>query len=419
MKSYTRVSSYEAVPGDVRKVVLLYSGGLDSSVMIKWLQEEYCCDVVALTVDLGQVHDDLEAARRKALQLGAADAVVVNALDEFTEEYIFRGIKANGRYQGDYFLSTPLGRPLIAKHAVRAALEFGADAIAHGCTGKGNDQVRLDAGILTLCPGMKVIAPVREWNMGRDQELAYARKHDVPVPVSEEYLYSHDDNLWGVTSEGGAIEDSALVAPVKEVLRITTCPEDAPDNPEIVTAGFESGVPVSLNGARMKGSQIIQKLNEIAGSHGVGITTLIEDRLIGMKVRGVYEAPAAAVLVKAHSDLEKLVSTKTENEMKATIDAKWSYMCYGANWFEPLMGSLNAFIDHFNQKVNGEVTVQLYKGSVQVLAVESENSLLSVQEASFESGGDFNVNCSAPFIEFYSMAAVRAARVAQSNGEKS
>jgi argininosuccinate synthase len=416
MRKYHKVSSYEADPAEVKRAVLLYSGGLDSSIMIKWLQEEYQCEVVTLTINLGQLNDDLESIRRKALKIGAFEAVIVDAVDDFVDEYIFKGIKANARYQGNYHLSTPLGRPLMAKHAVRVATEIGADAIAHGCTGKGNDQVRLDAGILTLCPGMKVIAPVREWNLGREEEMAYASRHGIEVPVTDASPYSHDDNLWGVTSEGGEIENPESAAPVASALCITTHPIAAPDQPEDVTIGFEQGVPVSLNGAKMKGSDLIRKLNGIAAAHGVGICTLIEDRLIGTKVRGVYEGPAAAVLIEAHKDLEKLVSTRTENEMKEIVDVKWAYMCYGAQWFEPLMASLNAFIDKFNEKVTGEVCAQLYKGNVNVLSVRSENSLLELGAATFSGGGDFNTNCSAPFIQFYSQAAVRAYQVRNRNG---
>ena len=405
---YQKVSSYELASPQVGKVVLLYSGGLDSSVMIRWLHENYGCDVVALTVNLGQPGADLEAIRRKALDIGACKAIVADVVDEFAEQYIFRGIKANACYQGDYYLSTPLGRPLIAKLAVDVALAEGAEAIAHGCTGKGNDQVRLDGGILALCPSMKIIAPVREWNMGRDEELRYAEKHSIPVPASKNSPYSHDDNLWGVTSEGGAIEDPAMAAPVEQALRFITPPALAPDEAENVRIGFEKGVPVSLNGIPMRGSKLIAELNHLAGKHGVGIYVLIEDRIIGSKSRGIYEAPAAAVLVRAHRDLEKIVCTRVENEMKSMIDTKWSYMCYCAQWFEPLMGSLNAFIDNLNQKVTGEVTVNLFKGNAQVLAVESKYSLFDADAAAFDSGGGFNINCAAPFIELYSMASVNA-----------
>lgn len=416
MQKYFKVSSYEANPEEVHKVVLLYSGGLDSSVMIKWLQDIYDCQVVTLTVNLGQVGEDLEAIRKKALDLGAVKAVVADVVDEFTEEYLFRGIKANARYEGDYHLSTPLGRPLMAKIAVETALAEGADAIAHGCTGKGNDQVRLDAGILTLCPSMKIVAPVREWGIGREEELRYAAKHGIPVPVTSESPYSHDNNLWGITSEGGEIETPSLDAPLAPVLQMTTPPEEAPEEARIVTIGFEAGVPVSLDGVTRKGSALIAELNAIAGVHGVGICVLIEDRIFGSKVRGVYEAPAASVLIKAHADLEKLVCTRTELEMKAFVDLKWAGMCYGAQWYEPLMGSLNAFIDHLNDKVSGTVRVKLYKGTATVLAVESPHSLFEFSAASFTSGGEFNTNCAAPFIQLYAHAAMRAARVAPAAG---
>ena len=410
-KVYKKVSSYEAHGEHVKKAVLLYSGGLDSSIMIKWLQEEYNCEVIALTINLGQLTEDLNHVKQKALDLGAKKAIVIDAVEEFAQDYIFKGIKANASYQGNYYLSTPLGRPLIAKHAVNVALEEEADAIAHGCTGKGNDQIRLDAGILTLCPNMQIIAPVREWDMTREKEHRYAIKHDIPITKSSESLFSHDDNIWGVTSEGGDIEDPKLISPIAEALRITTHPADAPEEPEIIKIGFKGGNPVSLNGEKLSPATLISKLNTVAGQHGIGICTLIEDRIIGMKVRGIYEGPAAAVLVAAHADLEKLVCTRTENEMKAQIDLKWAYMCYGAHWFEPLMESLNAFIETVNKKVTGEVTVQLYKGSVSILAIDSGNSLFDEHSASFNSESEFNTNCSAPFIELYSLAAVKAAEV--------
>ena len=401
--SYVKVSSYEARRGEVKKVVLLYSGGLDTSVMMKWIQDEYKAQVVALTIDIGQLTDDLEQIRQKALTLGAVNAYVIDAKDEFAEEYIAKGIKANASYQGGYHLSTPIGRPLLAKWAVKIAAREGADAIAHGCTGKGNDQVRIEGTALALNPDIKIIAPVREWSMGRDEELAYAKKHHIPVKQTAEKPYSYDDNMWGVTGEGGEIENPALIPPMRKILQVTTHPEEAPDREEIVELEFIKGLPVALNGEPMKLTDTILKLNKIGGRHGVGIVHLIEDRVVGLKVRGLYEAPAARIIITAHRDLEKYVSTRQENEFKTTVDTKWAYLCYGALWYEPLFEDLNAFIDRMNQKVTGKVKVRLYKGNCEAVAVETPNTIFQEKLATFMAASSFNQNASAGFIELYTL----------------
>lgn len=401
--SYVKVASYEAKKGEVKKVVLLYSGGLDTSVMLKWIQDEYKAQVVALTIDIGQLTDDLEQIRQKALKLGAVNAYVIDAKDEFAEEYIAKGIKANASYQGGYHLSTPIGRPLLAKWAVKIAAREGADAIAHGCTGKGNDQVRIEGTALALNPDIKIIAPVREWSMGRDEELAYANKHAIPVKQTAEKPYSYDDNMWGVTGEGGEIENPALIPPMEKILQVTTHPKDAPDEEEIIEIEFIKGLPVALNGQPMKLTNIILRLNTIGGKHGVGIVHLIEDRVVGLKVRGLYEAPAARIIITAHRDLEKYVSTRQENEFKSTVDTKWAYLCYGALWYEPLFEDLNAFIDKMNQKVTGKVKVRLYKGSSEAVAVETPNTIFQEKLATFMSASNFNQNASAGFIELYTL----------------
>lgn len=401
--SYVKVASYEAKKGEVKKVVLLYSGGLDTSVMLKWIQDEYKAQVVALTIDIGQLTDDLEMIRQKALKLGAVNAYVIDAKDEFADEYIAKGIKANASYQGGYHLSTPIGRPLLAKWAVKIAAREGADAIAHGCTGKGNDQVRIEGTALALNPDIKIIAPVREWSMGRDEELVYAKKHNIPVKQTAERPYSYDDNMWGVTGEGGEIENPGLIPPMEKILQVTTHPKDAPDREEIVELEFIKGLPVSLNGEPMKLTDIILKLNTLAGKHGVGIVHLIEDRVVGLKVRGLYEAPAARVIITAHKDLEKYVSTREENEFKTIVDTKWAYLCYGAKWYEPLFDDLNAFIDRMNQKVTGKVKVRLFKGNCEAVAVETPNTIFQEKLATFMASSVFNQNASAGFIELYTL----------------
>lgn len=401
--NYIKVSSYEGRKGEIKKVVLLYSGGLDTSMMLKWIQDNYQAEVIALTIDIGQQADDLEAIKKKAIKLGAVKAYVIDAKNEFAYHYLAWGIKANASYQGDYHLSTPLGRPLLAKIAVEIARKEGADTIAHGCTGKGNDQVRIEGTVLTLAPEMKIIAPVREWSMGRDEQLKYVKKYKIPVKQTASSPYSYDDNMWGVTGESGEIEDPALVPPLKKILQVCTLPEKAPDKPQLIKLEFVRGLPVALDGKTMNLADLIIKLNKIGAKHGVGIAHHIEDRLVGLKVRGIYEAPAAEVIIKAHRDLEKYVCTRRENEFKSLIDTKWSYLCYGALWYEPLMANLQAYLDKVNQKVTGEVTLRLYKGRAEAVAVESPNALYKPKLATFMKDSSFNQNCSAGFIEIYSL----------------
>ncbi len=402
-QSYVKVSSYEGEKGKVKKVVLLYSGGLDTSVMLKWIQDEYKAEVIALTIDIGQLSDDLEEIRQKALKLGAVKAYIIDAKDEFAEGNIAQGIKANASYQGDYHLSTPLGRPLLAKWAVKIAAREGADCIAHGCTGKGNDQVRIEGTALALNPDIKIIAPVREWSMGRDEELAYAKKHGIAVRQTADKPYSYDDNMWGVTGEGGEIENPSLVPPLEKILLISTLPENAPNTPEFIEIEFVKGLPVSLNGKQMKLAEMILTLNRIGAKHGVGITHHIEDRVVGLKVRGIYEAPAAEIIITAHRNLEKYVCTRQENEFKALVDTKWAYLCYGALWLEPLMRDLSAFIDKVNEKVTGKVSVKLYKGVAEAVAVETPNTIFEEKLATFMASSAFNQNASAGFIELYTL----------------
>ena len=372
---YLKVASHEGVKGEVKKVVLLYSGGLDTSTMVKWIQEEYKAEVIALTIDIGQQTDDLEEIRQKALKLGAVKAVVIDAREEFAEEYIARGIKANAMYQGRYYLSTPLGRPLLAKWAVKIAAQEGADAIAHGATGKGNDQIRMEGSALALNPDIKIIAPVREWGMGRDEQIEYCKQHGIPVKQTKEKPYSYDDNMWGVTGEGGEIENPALIPPLDKILQICKTPEQAKSTPEYITIEFEKGLPVAVDSVQMPLVKIIESLNKRGAEHAIGITHLLEDRIIGLKVRGLYEAPAAETIVTAHKALERYTSTRLENEFKSIVDEKWAYLCYGALWYEPLMDDLNAYEDKVNEKITGTVTVKLFRGHIEAVAVETPNSV--------------------------------------------
>src|SRR5947209_4550966 len=302
-----KTASYEAEPGEVGRVLLLYSGGLDTSVMLTWIQDEYQAEVVALTVNLGQPGEDYEVIRGKAHQLGALESHVVDAREEFAREYVVPAIKANAIYGTGYPLFTALGRPLIARLAVQYARDSGCDTIAHGCTGKGNDQVRIEATIVTLAPELKVIAPVRSWRMGREEEIRYARERGIPVKGGTETVpYSIDDNLWGRSSEGRWIEELGH-PPQDDVFRLVARPEEAPDEPELVTIEFERGVPVALDGERLELVELIERAGAAGARHGVGIVHHIEDRIVGLKVRDIYEVPAATTLLLAHQDLERLV----------------------------------------------------------------------------------------------------------------
>jgi argininosuccinate synthase len=401
---YIKIASHEVKEDTIDSVVLLYSGGLDTSCMLKWIQERYGAKVIALTIDIGQLADDLEEIKQKALNLGAHKAITLDCKDEFANEYLSKAIKANASYQGSYRLSTPLGRPLLAKKAVEIAHQEGVNVIAHGCTGKGNDQVRIETSALCIDPNIKVIAPVREWAMGRDEELEYAEAHGIPTKQKKEGVpYSWDDNMWGLTGEGGEIEDPKLEPKLDRILQITNLPEQAPNKAEYVELTFENGLPASLNGKKMKLAALIDNLNKIGGKNAIGYTILIEDRLVGLKVRGVYESPAAEILIQAHYNLEKLVSTQIENEFKEIIDKKWAYLCYSAKWQEPTMKHLNSYIDSMNEKVTGKVRVKLYKGKLDVVSIESPNSLFDADLATFSKNSKFNQNSSAGFIEIYGL----------------
>jgi argininosuccinate synthase len=407
-----RTTSYEANPEDVHRVLLLYSGGLDTSVMLKWIQDEYHAEVVALTVNLGQPGEDYEVVRGKALRLGALDCHVVDAREEFARDFVAPAIKANALYGGGYPLFTALGRPLIAKLAVEYARRTGCDTIAHGCTGKGNDQVRIDGTVATLAPELRVIAPVREWRMGRDEEIEYARANGIPVKGGTEITpYSIDDNLWGRSSEGRWIEDLGH-APDDDVFQLVTPPERAPDAAETIRIGFERGVPVALDGEPMGLVELLERVAGIAARHGVGIVDHIEDRIVGLKVRDIYEVPAAAVILPAHQELEKLVCTIHQNQFKAGLDRQWAYLVYAGLWWEPLRGDLDAYMESVNAQVTGTVAVKLYKGHARAVTRESANALYDQSLASFgESGGLFSQAASPGFIELWTLQSRMAWRL--------
>ncbi len=407
-----RIASYEADPDEVGRVLLLYSGGLDTSVMLRWIQRHYDADVVALTVNVGQPDEDWEVVVGKARHLGAVDAFVVDAREEFARDYVLPSIKANALYGGGYPLFTALSRPLIAKLAVEHARAAGCDTIAHGCTGKGNDQVRIEGTIATLAPELKVIAPVREWQMGREEELAYAREHGIPLKSGTEVSpYSIDDNLWGRSSEGREIEDLAS-PPDDRVFQLVTRPEEAPDEPELVRIGFEAGCPVSIDGERLELVELLERAGAIGRRHGAGIVDHIEDRIVGLKVRDLYEVPAAAILLRAHVDLERLVSTMHQNTFKRTLEDKWTFLCYAGLWHEPLRTDLDAYMDAANAFVTGEVTVKLFKGSVTPVARSSPYALYDRALAGFgDSGGEFRQAASPGFIELFTLQSRMSHRV--------
>ncbi|MFL5782560.1 MAG: argininosuccinate synthase [Thermoleophilaceae bacterium] len=403
-RTLLKTASYEAEPGEVGRVLLLYSGGLDTSVMLKWIQDEYEAEVVALTVNLGQPGEDFDVVRGKALNLGAVDCRVVDAREEFVHDYVLPAIKANALYGGGYPLFTALGRPLIAKIAVAVARETGCDTVAHGCTGKGNDQVRIESTVAALGPELKIIAPVRGWQMGRQEEIEYARANGIPVKGgTEQPPYSIDDNIWGRSSEGGPIED--LSEPARDdVFELVATPESAPDEAQLVDIGFERGVPVSIDGERLGLVELLERAGELGARHGVGIVDHIEDRIVGLKVRDVYEVPAAALILTAHQELEKLVGTIHQNNFKPGLDRQWAFLVYAGLWYEPLLGDLNAFMDRVNEQVTGTITLKLYKGNAAPVARSSPNALYDPELAGFgESGGLFSQQASPGFIELWSL----------------
>ncbi len=400
--TYKKVASHEAEKGSFSTCLLLYSGGLDTSVMLKWIQQEYNCDVIALTINIGQTADNLDLIKEKALMLGAKEAIVIDAKEEFAE-LCTEAVKANADYQGGYALGCPLGRVMISKLAVQIASEFGCEVIAHGCTGKGNDQVRFESYITTLNPELKIIAPVREWGMGREEEIAYAIENNIPVEQTKKSPYSYDENMWANTGEGGEIENPANIPPLEKILKWCNTPQKAPDEEETIRIGFEKGEPVSLNGMPLPKKELILQLNQTGGKHGVGFFHLVEDRVVGLKVRGIYENPAAHILIQAHKNLEQLVSTREENELKSLMDQKWAYLCYGAKYFEPVMDNIRAYINEQNKKVTGEVTVRLYKGNCEVVALTSPYSLFDENLATFNKSAEFNQNASAGFIELWNL----------------
>lgn len=396
-----RIATFSARPEEVDLCVLLYSGGLDTSCMLKWLQENYNTDVITVTLNVGQAKEFKEI-ENKAKKLGVKKHYTIDAREEFVKEYIFKAIKANALYQDAYPISSSLSRPLIAKWGVEIAKKEGAEAIAHGCTGKGNDQVRFSITINTLAPDVKIIAPVVEWGMTREDEIAYAQEHDIPIPVTVNSPYSIDENLWGRSIECGVLEHPEVEPPYDAYLW-TAPPEKAPDKPAYVEIGFEEGIPVSVDGIRMNGVDLILKVHELGCAHGIGRIDHMEDRIVGLKSREVYECPAASILLKAHKDLEKFVCTRHENTFKKFVDEQWTNLVYTGLWVEPLREDLEAFIDRVNKKVTGIVRVKLYKGNATVVGRSSDYALYDENLATYDRKSTFNQLASFGFIELWGL----------------
>lgn len=390
------------------KIVLAYSGGLDTSTSIKWIQEKYKADVITLTVDVGQ-GDDMEIIEEKAKSLGVIKHYTCDLRTEFVEKYVFKAIKANALYEGKYPLSSALSRPLIASKLVEVARKENAVGVAHGCTGKGNDQVRFDVTIKSLAPELRIIAPVREWNLTRPQELEYLYRHNINLPFEINKKYSTDQNLWGRSVEGGPIEKPDHEPP-DDAFLWTVSPEKAPDRPEYVIIEFIKGLPRLLNDKKLKPVELIRELNRIAGRNGVGRIDQIEDRLIGIKSREVYECPAATIILEAHKDLEKTVLTRHELNSKDGIEKQWSFLVYTGLWMEPLRESLEAFIDKTQERVTGKVKVKLYKGSVRVVGRSSPVSLYDLSLATYGEQTTFDQTWSQGFIELWGLP-TRAANI--------
>jgi argininosuccinate synthase len=379
------------------KCLLLYSGGLDTSCLLKYLQEKYNFEVYTFIANLG-LEKNWDEVEKKALNLGVKKHFMVNAEKEFVEEYISYSIKANSLYEGSYPLSTAIGRPLIAKLAVNIAKKEGIKIIAHGCTGKGNDNVRLGVAIKTLDPEIEVLTPIIDWNISRSESIEYAKKHNIPIPITAESPYSIDENLWGRSIECGILEDP-YIEPKEEGWEITTNPIYAPNEPEYLEIEFEKGIPIKINNQAMDLVEIIKNLNKIAGKHGIGRIDHMEDRVTGIKSRETYECPAAVTLITAHKDLEKGVSTYQELEFKEKVDQKWTYLAYAGLMFDPLRDALEAFIDKTNMKVNGIVRLKLYKGSCQVVGRKSDWLLYDKQIATYEEWETFDQKSSLGYID--------------------
>lgn len=388
-----------------KKIVLAYSGGLDTSIMITWLKENYKgCEVIAVTGNVGQGDSELEGLEEKAKKTGASKLYVLDLKEEIVKDYIVPTIKAGAKYENVYLLGTPFSRPLIAEKLVEITKKENADAICHGCTGKGNDQVRFELGIRNFAPDMPVIVPWRSWEIkSREDEIEYAEKHNVPLKINRETNYSKDKNIWHLSHEGLDLENPANEPKYDKILEMGVTPQNAPDKETILTLSFEKGVPVSIDGEKMSVLDIILKLNEIGGKNGIGILDMVENRLVGMKSRGVYETPGGTIIYKAHEWLETLCLDKDTMHYKEQVASKFGELLYEAKWFTPLREALSAFIDKTQETVTGTVKLKLYKGNIINAGMTSEYSLYSEKTASFGEDDDFNQEDAKGFINLYGL----------------
>ncbi|MBC7120462.1 MAG: argininosuccinate synthase [Candidatus Methanosuratus sp.] len=395
----------------IKKIALAYSGGLDTSVAIRWLSESYGSKIVTVTVDVGQA-EDFKAIGEKACNVGAENHYTVDAKEEFVRDYVFPSVKANGLYQGKYPISTALSRPLIARKLIEIAHREGCDAVAHGCTGKGNDQLRIEISCRALDPTMKILAPIRDWGMSRDQEIEYAMKHGIPVSRAAK-KYSIDQNLWGRSIESGPLENP-WNSPEDDGWEWTTSPELAPDCPTVVELEFKRGVPVGIDGEECSPLELVRRLNRIAGENGVGRIDHMEDRIVGIKSRETYECPAAVTILESHKDLEKLILNRHELSFKRLVDEQWTFMAYAGFWDDPLREELDAFINKANDRLDGRVKIKLYKGSMMVIGRESSNSVYDFKTATYDSSSTFDQSLSKGFVELWGLPTVVSRKVMSS-----
>ncbi|MEE1194276.1 MAG: argininosuccinate synthase [Phascolarctobacterium sp.] len=388
---------------DIKKVVLAYSGGLDTSVIIPWLKENYNgCEVIAACADLGQ-GDELEPVHDKAIKTGASKCYILDLKEEFIKDYVWPTVKAGAVYEKKYLLGTSFARPLIAKKLVEIAEAEGADAIAHGATGKGNDQVRFELSVKALNPDLAIIAPWREWELrSRDQEIDYAAAHNIPIPVSHDHDYSMDRNMWHLSHEGSDLEDP-WNAPKDELFIVTNIPEKAPDKPEYVELEYVEGVPISVNGEKLSPAKLVEKLNEIGIRNAVGITDMVEDRLVGMKSRGVYENPAGAIIYYGHNDLENLCLDRATQSFKQQVSIRYSELVYDGMWFSPLREALDGFVNETQKTVTGTVRMKLYKGNIYSAGVKSPYSLYSQEYVTFGEDEVYNQADATGFINLFGL----------------
>ncbi|MGH9457697.1 MAG: argininosuccinate synthase [Thermoanaerobaculia bacterium] len=400
----------------MQKVALAYSGGLDTSIIIQWLKENYGCEVVAVAVDVGQA-EETNGLAEKALATGASEFHLVDAVEEFAADYIFPTLKAGAVYEKDYLLGTSMARPLIARKQVEIAIETGCDALAHGCTGKGNDQVRFELAYQALAPQMEIIAPWREWDIvSREDAIDYANARGIPVPVTKKDPYSRDRNLWHLSHEGGPLENPAF-EPEAAMFKLTVDPTEAPEEPERVTIHFEAGTPVAVNGIALSPAELVQMLNAIGGRHGIGRVDLVENRLIGIKSRGVYETPGGTLLVTALRALESLTLDRESAHEKERLATRYAELVYNGQWFSPLREAMDAFVNKLTETTTGTVTLKLYKGSVIVVGRTSPYSLYSENLASFDMTG-YDATDSAGFIRLFGLPTRGRARLAPMRLEK-